>query len=350
MQKVAIPLARIAAHVEGTVLGDAGTLISGAGTLEEAEAGHIVFVERAEMLTAGEQSNASALIVAPGLSSSAKPIVVTEDPRLAFSKVLELFAPKPNAHPGVHPTAVLGRNVTLGERVSIGAHAVIGDNVIIGDDTIIHPLAYIGHDATIGSSTQIAPQVYIGDRVTVGDRTTILAGAVIGCDGFGFLQTRLGHRKIPQIGTVAIGNDVEIGACSTVDRATVSVTRIGDGTKIDDQVHVAHNCVIGRNCLLCGQVGIAGSTRVGDNVVMGGQVGVSDHVTIGDNVVVAGKSGVFGDIDKPGVYSGYPARPHKKQLRTIAMSHRLPDLVEQIKKMEARIAELEQKLAERDER
>lgn len=339
-----IPLGRIAAHVGGQVEGDPDVLISGPSTLEEAQAGHIVFVDRPELLSVGEGSNASALIVSPASRTQSKPIVVTEDPKLAFSKVLELFAPRPRVYPGVHPTAVLGDNVTLGENVSVGANAVVGDNAIIKDGAIVHPLAYIGHEVTIGEGTEICPQAYIGDRVTIGKRTLVLAGAVIGCDGFGFLQTPQGHKKIPQIGTVIIGDDVEIGACTTIDRATISATRIGDGTKIDDQVHVAHNCVVGRNCLLCGQVGIAGSTTLGDNVVMGGQVGVNDHVKIASNTVIAAQSGVMGDIQEPGVYFGSPARPHQKQLRVMALTHRLPELLKQIKDMEARIEELERRL------
>lgn len=341
MGNVSIPLGQIAALIEGELQGDAEVAISGAGTLEAAEAGHIVFVDRPEMLPAGVDSPASALIVPPGAQTSAKPIIVTEDPRLAFSKVLELFAPQPRVYRGVHPAAIVGNHVHIGQNVSIGAYAVVEDNAIIGDNAIIYPLAYIGHDVVIGADTIIYPHVYIGERVSVGSRTIIHSGSAIGCDGFGFLQTSRGHRKIPQIGTVSIGDDVEIGACCTVDRATVGVTRVGNGTKVDDHVHIAHNCEIGEHCLLCGQVGIAGSTKVGNYVVMGGQVGVNDHVTIGDQVIVGAQAGVFGNLTEPGVYSGYPARPHQNQLRVAAATQKLPDLLKKIRELEKRIAELE---------
>lgn len=338
---VSIPLGKLAALVDGIVEGDSSVSILGPGALEAAQEGQIVFVERPELLAVGEESAAAALIVPPDMRTNVKPIIVTEDPRLAFSKILEVFAPEPRVFPGVHPTAVIGKHVTLGPNVSVGAHAVVEDNVILKDGAIIYPLAYVGHEAQIGAGTRIHPHVYIGERVVVGDRTIIHACSAIGCDGFGYLQTRQGHRKIPQIGTVIVGDDVEIGACCTVDRATVSATRIGNNTKVDDQVHIAHNCEIGENCLLCGQVGIAGSTKVGNNVVMGGQVGVNDHVEIGDNIVVGAGAGVFGSLWEPGVYSGYPARPHQSQLRVSAAAQRLPDLIKKLRALEQRIEELE---------
>jgi len=344
VQGQAIHLGTIAALVNGTVEGDAGVVIFGPNSLEEAQPGQIAFIDRPELLPAGHESAASALIVRDSTRVSSKPLIVTEDPRLAFSKVLELFAPQPRVVDGVHPTACVGHNVTLGEGVSIGAHAVVEDGVRLGDGVIVYPLAYVGHDASIGERTILSPHVFIGERTIIGKGSIIHAGAVIGCDGFGYLQTGHGHQKIPQVGTVIIGDGVEIGACATVDRATVAATRIGNGTKVDDHVHVAHNCVIGENCLLCGQVGIAGSTTVGNNVVMGGQVGVNDHVRIGDNVVVGAQAGVMGNIEEPGVYSGYPARPHQGQLRVAAATMRLPEMVKKMRMLEKRLEELERKL------
>jgi UDP-3-O-[3-hydroxymyristoyl] glucosamine N-acyltransferase len=340
---MSMPLGKLASLVDGVVEGDGTVAIHGPGSLDGAGPGEIVFLERLELLPVGEESAASALIVPPEARTAAKPIIVTEDPRLAFSKVLEVFAPEPRVYPGVHPTATIGKHVSIGEDVSIGAHAVIEDNVILKDGAIVYPLAYIGPEATIGSRALIYPHVFIGERVIIGDRTIIHSSAAIGCDGFGFLQTPKGHRKIPQIGSVIIGDDVEIGACSTVDRATVGATRIGNGTKIDDQVHVAHNCELGEHCLLCGQVGIAGSSKVGNNVVMGGRAGVNDHVTIGDNIILAGGAGVFGNLTEPGVYSGYPARPHQNQLRVIAATHKTPDLIKKLRDLERRLEELELK-------
>lgn len=344
---VAIPLSKIAALVEGQVEGDEVT-ITGVNTIDDAAEGQIAFVERADLLPQGEASSAAALIVSPEAKTTSKPIIVTEDPRLAFSKVLELFAPERRVYEGVHPTAVVGSNATIAEGVSIGAHAVIGDNVRLGTGTVVHPLAYIGHDVCIGEHCQIHPQVFVGERVTIGDRCIIHAGAAIGCDGFGYLQQPTGHRKIPQIGTVIIDNDVEIGANCTVDRATIAATIIGAGTKIDDAVHIAHNCVIGKNCLFAGQVGIAGSTEVGDCVVMGGQVGVNDHVRISGNIVVAAQAGVFSDLDEPGIYSGYPARNHRGQMRVLAATQKLPDLTRTIRELQERIEQLEARLSSKE--
>lgn len=342
-------LAELAERVQGELRGDGDVTITGVGHLEEASAGEISFVDGPSLQALCDASQASALIVPPEVEVSDKPFIVTEDPRLAFSKVLELFSPERRPRPGVHATAVLGANVSIGEGASVGAHAYVGDDAIIGDDTIVHPLAYVGPEALIGRSCEIHPQVYIGARAQIGERVIIHAGAAVGADGFGFLQTDQGHRKIPQIGTVIVDDDVEIGANSTVDRATVAATRIGAGTKIDDQVHVAHNVVIGRNCLFCGQVGIAGSTTIGDNVVMGGQAGVNDHTEVCSGAIIGAKAGVIGDIDEEGIYSGYPARPHHEQMRVTAYARRLPGLVERIKELEETVDDLRSRLEERSD-
>ena len=337
-------LSELAERVKGELNGDGDTPITGVGDLQNAQPGDIAFVDGPQLASLVETSNASAMIVPPDLRTDRMPFIVTEDPRLAFSTILELFAPDRRPEPGIHPTAVLGTNVSIAEGVSVGAHSYVGQDVILARDAVVHPLVYVGPEACIGEGSEIHPQAYIGPRVKIGRKVTIHAGAAVGADGFGYLQTEQGHRKIPQIGTVIIDDEVEIGANSTVDRATVGATRIGAGTKIDDQVHVAHNVIMGRNCLLCGQVGIAGSTKIGDNVVMGGQAGVNDHVEVGNNVAVAAKAAVFGNLARPGIYSGYPARPHHEQLRVIAHTRRLPDLTERVKQLEQIVERLEREL------
>ena len=342
-------LAELAERIEGELRGDGEVTITGVGHLGEAGEGEITFADGPSVQSLADQSRASALIVSPEVEVKHRPFIVTEDPRLAFSKVLELFAPDRRPSAGVHPSAVIGQNVSLGENVSVGANAYVGDDAIIGDNTVIYPLAYVGPQSLMGADCQIHPQVFIGPRVQLGDRVIVHAGASVGADGFGYLQTERGHSKIPQIGTVIVEDDVEIGANSTIDRATVSATRIGAGTKIDDQVHVAHNVILGRNCLLCGQVGIAGSTTIGDNVVMGGQAGVNDHVEIASNVIVAARASVFGNLDEEGIYSGYPAGPHQQQLRAIAHMRRLPRLMDRIKELEQTVADLKAQLKGSDE-
>lgn len=346
---VRLRLAEIARLISGEVIGDADITITGVAALDEASEGDLAFVEKVDLLPLGEKSKAAALIAPREVRTARKPLIVTEDPKLAFSKVLELFAPGPSIPIGVHPTAVLGKGVHLGEDVAIGPYVVIEDGVRVGDRVVLYPFVFIGREADVGADTLIYPHVFIGERVTIGQRCIIHAGAAVGADGFGYLHGEEGHRKIPQIGTVVIEDDVEIGANSTVDRATISATRIGSGTKIDDQVHIAHNCVIGRNCVLCGQVGIAGSTTIGDNVILGGQAGVSDHCRVASNITIAAQAGVFGDLTEPGVYSGYPARPHGQQLRIMAMVQKLPELVERVKELAGEIEKLSQRLGQKSE-
>jgi UDP-3-O-[3-hydroxymyristoyl] glucosamine N-acyltransferase len=346
MAEITYRLGELAEEIEGMLRGDGAIAITGVAHLDDAQPGEIAFVDGAEYLPMCEESEATALIVPPDLEIGDRPFIVTEDPRLAFSKVLALFARDRKPQSGVHPTAVIEENVSLGADVSIGAQCYIGHGTIIGDRTVIHPLAFISHEVSVGEDCVILPQTYLGPRTQVGSRVHILAGAVVGADGFGFLTTDEGHEKIPQIGNVIIDDDVEIGANTTVDRATVNATRIGAGTKIDDSVHVAHNVVVGQNCLLCGQVGIAGSTRIGDSVIMGGQVGVKDHVSIGDKVILGAQAGVISDIDEPGIYSGYPARKHGEQMRILALTRKLPEMVKRMKGLERTVAELEARLAE----
>jgi UDP-3-O-[3-hydroxymyristoyl] glucosamine N-acyltransferase len=334
-----IPLADIAAIVNGNLTGDGRTLIVGVGSLDSVREGEITFIDNPERLPQADTTPAAALIAPANAPRGRKPMILTEDPRLAFSKVLEIFAPKPNVFPGVHPLAVLGDNVRLGEGVSVGAHAYVGDNAVLGDRVIVYPTAYVGDNVTLGADTIICPQAYVGDRCAFGERVVIHPGASVGGDGFGYAQEGGKHRKIPQIGTVILGDDVEIGANSTVDRATLGATKIGRGTKVDDHVHIAHNVVVGEDCLLCGQVGISGSATVGDRVIMAGQVGVNDHITIGSDIIIGGQAGVFSDLPEPGYYSGYPAKPHNHSLRVLAATQKLPEMARRIRALERLLEE-----------
>ena len=336
-----IPLADIAAMVDGRLTGDGRTLIFGVGSLETAREGEITFIDKPELLSVADVSPAAALIAPTNAPRGRKPMILTEDPRLAFSKVLEIFAPKPNVYPGVHPRAVVGENVRMSDNVSIGAHAYVGDGTTLDAGVIVYPNAYVGDNVTLGAGTIICPQAYVGDRCVLGKGVVVQPGASIGGDGFGYVQEGGKHRKIPQIGVVIVGDDVEIGANSTVDRATLGATKIGRGTKIDDHVHIAHNVVIGEDCLLCGQVGISGSATVGDRVIMAGQVGVNDHITIGSDIIIGGQAGVFSDLPEPGYYSGYPAKPHNHSLRVLAATQKLPEMAKRLKAVERLLEELQ---------
>jgi UDP-3-O-[3-hydroxymyristoyl] glucosamine N-acyltransferase len=335
----AYQLSELAELVDGTLEGDDTIEITGAGTLEHARHGEIAFVESAELLPRGEDSQASALIVPHDITACRKPLIRAANPRFAFGKVLAAFSERTRPEPGVHPSAVVGQNVHLGDRVSVGALAVVSDGVIIGDGTAIHAQAYIGEHARIGRHCEVFPQAVLYDRVEIGDRVVIHASSVIGADGFGYTPEDGRHVRMPQIGNVIIEDDVEIGANTCIDRATIAATRIGAGTKIDNLVHIAHNCVIGKHCLLCAQVGISGSTTVGDSVIMGGQVGVNDHVSIGEGAVFGGQSGVISDVEPGQFYSGYPARPHAQAMRMYAAMRRLPQLEKRVRQLEQLLRE-----------
>jgi UDP-3-O-[3-hydroxymyristoyl] glucosamine N-acyltransferase len=330
-------LGELATVAEGTLEGDAGILISGAAGIHEVGAGEITFLEKPSLLPVGESSAAAALIIPETAPACAKPAIRTADPRFAFSKVLRLFASSRPVPVGIHPTAVIGRNVSLGKDVAIHALCFVDDDAVIEDGVVLHPQVYIGAGTRIGAGTVIYPRVTVHHDVTIGANVVIHSGAVIGSDGFGFVQNGGRHHKMPQVGTVQIGDDVEIGANVTIDRATMAVTRIGRGTKIDNLVHIAHNANIGDNCILCGQVGLCGSVTIGDGAKLGGQVGVGEHLTIGPEALIGAQAGVICDVPAKQFYSGYPARPHAEQMRLIAASGKLPDLLKRVRRIERHI-------------
>jgi UDP-3-O-[3-hydroxymyristoyl] glucosamine N-acyltransferase len=314
--------------------GDGAVVITGVAALEKADRGDLVFCAKPKFMAHLETTSASAAILPPGDKFDRIPVLRADDPHLAFVRATEIFHPPSRTEPGIHPTAVIGAHVFLGERTSIGALAYVGDGAVIGDDTVIYPQVHIGQEVQTGQQCAIFPQVVLYDRVELGDRVIIHGGAVIGADGFGYNPVDGQHEKMPQIGNVIVGDDVEIGANSCIDRATITSTRIGRGTKIDNLVHIAHNCQIGEDCLICGQVGISGSTIVGNRVIMGGQVGVNDHIHIGDGAVFGGQAGVISDVEPGQFYSGYPARPHAQAMRVYAAMRKLPSLERRVRQLE----------------
>ncbi len=335
-------LEELAVLVGGQVVGDPATRISGATDIGDAREGDIVFAESPKHLEQALQSAASAVIALPDTENSAKPLIRTANPRLAFARVLEALNPRPEHQPGIHPTASIGANLQAGDGVTIGFNAYVGNDVVLGDDVWIQPLVYIGDNVRIGSGSVIHPSVVILGNVTIGENVTVHPGTVIGADGFGYTPIGKQHFKIPQVGTVIIGDDVEIGANVTIDRARTGRTVIGNGTKIDNLVHIAHNVTIGENCIIVAQVGISGSVAIGDQVVFGGQSGTKDHVTIGDGSMVCARSGIIGDLPPGSFVSGYPAGPHKEQMRVQAAILRLPELMKTIRSLERRIEALEE--------
>jgi len=338
-------LGEIAKLIEGEVVGDAGTIITGVAGIKEAREGDITFLANPKYFSLVDKTRAAAIITSRDIENVPKPIVRTENPSLAFTKIIASFAPNEVTHPkGIHKTAILGKNVSLGKLVAIGPYVVMEDNVSIGDNSVIYAGSFIGHHTKIGSDTLIYPNVSIRERISIGNRVIIHSGTVIGSDGFGFVTVKGSHSKIPQIGTVEIADDVEIGANVTVDRARFDKTVIGRGTKIDNLVQIAHNVIIGENSIIVSQAGISGSTEIGNNVTIAGQAGLVGHITIGDNAILAAQAGITKSVPADTMVSGYPAREHRKAIEVNACVQNLPRLYKEIKELKKKIEELESKL------
>lgn len=338
-------LREIADFLGGELVGDPKTLISGISGIKEAREGEITFLANPRYLSLMKETRASAVITSKEIKEASRPIIRTENPSLAFAKLISLLAPCEIKHPkGIHPTAILAKSLSLGRDVAVGPYAVIEDGVSIGDRTIIYSGCYIGSQSKIGAESIIYPNVSIRERVSIGSRVIIHGGTVIGSDGFGFATIEGLHHKIPQIGTVEIHDDVEIGANVTIDRARFEKTVIGRGTKIDNLVQIAHNVVIGENCIVVAQAGISGSTVLGNNVVLAGQVGLVGHINIGDNAVIMAQSGVSKSVPPGTLMWGFPAKPANIAKRVNACVQNLPKLYETIKEMKKKIEELEKRI------
>lgn len=337
-------LKEIAKLIDGTIIGDEEINITGISGIKEAKKGDITFIANSKYMSLMDATNASAIITSSDVDSGPKTIIKTDNPSLAFSRLVSLLAPNEDKHPeGIHSTAIVGNNVKLGKNVAIQAYVVVEDYAEIDDNTVLYSGVYLGHHAKIGKNCIIYPSVSIRERVTIGDRVIIHSGSVIGSDGFGFATVKGVHHKIPQIGTVAIEDDVEIGANVTIDRARFDKTVVGRGTKIDNLVQIAHNVIIGENSIVVAQAGISGSTVIGKEVILAGQSGVVGHVNIGDGAIVAAQAGVTKSVPPNTKVSGYPAKPHSIAKRVNACVQRLPEMMKTIKELQNRIEELEKR-------
>lgn len=334
-------LKELAEVVGGEVVGRGEVLIKGVAPLESAVKGDITFIASSKYAEQVKTTAASAVIVPPEIAVEGKNLIVCKNPQLAFAKVLTIFTSRHYKAKGIDKRAFIGRNPKLGKDVTVYPFAYIGDNAEIGDRTVIYPGAHVGNGCRLGEEVVIYPNATIMDGCIIGNRVIIHPGAVIGSDGFGFARDGKKHYKIPQIGVVQIDDDVEIGANTTIDRASFGKTWIKRGTKIDNLVQVAHNVVIGEDCILVAQSGIAGSSKLGSNVILGGQAAVVDHVTLGNNVMVGGQSGVTSDVQDNKVVSGTPAIPHRDWLKASLTFSHLPEMKKTIKRLEEKIAELE---------
>jgi len=334
---VNITLAELAALTGGLLEnGSPDFSVSGVAAVTEATAAQVTFFGNARYLPALKQSQAAAAFVPLDFSEQIAPALIkVPNPSLAFAQALEKFAPPPIAYPpGIHPTAVIGPDVTLGEAVSIQPYAVIERGVAIGAGSVIGAHVFIGQESTLGPACHIHPHVTIRERTLIGSRVIIHSGAVLGSDGFGYEFSAGRHVKIPQTGSVQIDDDVEIGANVTIDRARFGRTWIQEGTKIDNLVQIAHNVVIGRHSIIVSQTGISGSSKLGQYVTLAGQVGLSGHIEIGDRAVVGAQSGVSKNIPAGEIWFGYPAAPMREYKERLAYLNRLDKLNARVRKLE----------------
>src|SRR5262245_19397252 len=303
-------LADLAQVLAGEVVGDATVAIRGVAGIREAQPADITFLANARYESYLLETRASAVICSREPRTSTVPLLVVDNPYLAFQRIVRLFRPELHRpEPGIHPTAVVAADAVLGEGVSIGPHCVIESRAELGRNVVLMPGCYVGESARIGDDTVFYPGVVLREECDVGRRCLIHPNAVIGADGFGFAFDAGRYQKIPQVGNVVVGDDVEIGANATIDRATTDSTRIGDGTKIDNLVQIGHNVVIGKHGIVVAQVGISGSTELEDYVTIGGQAGLVGHIRVGRGAQIGAQSGVSKSVPDGAVVFGYPAMP-----------------------------------------
>ncbi len=332
----------IAALVGGVVVGDGGARITGLNGIREASESELTFLGNPQYKPFLDTTQAVAVLVPHDCEPGKKTVIQVSNPYQAFAMVLKEFENELIRHPyGIHPSAVVGEHVRLGDHVNLDAHTRIADGATIGNNVVLYAGVYVGRDAVIGDDTVIYPNSVVRERVIVGARCVIHNNVSLGADGFGFSAVNGRRVKIPQVGTVLIGDDVEIGANSAIDRATAGETIIGDGTKIDNLVQIGHNVRIGKHCTISGSTGIAGSAVIGDRVTIGGKVAINGHIEIGDDVVVAGWSAISHSIESGRVVSGYPPFDHAEARRILVSQRRVPDALRRIRQLEQRLQQLE---------
>ncbi|GHT25698.1 UDP-3-O-acylglucosamine N-acyltransferase [Planctomycetales bacterium] len=338
-------LSELASFIGGNLIGNADVLISGVAPIQSATESDITFLEKAERTVILKDCKAGCVIIPTGAKLCPEienfPVIQVENVLESFKQIVLLFSPQrdENVH-GIGSNAVISPSAVFGENAAVGHCAVIEDEVQIGDNVVIHSGVQIKAGSKIGSGTVIFSNAVLYRNTQVGERCVIHSNSVIGAFGFGYDSSSGQHKLSPQLGNVVIGNDVEIGSCSTVDRATYGSTIIGDGTKIDNLVMIGHNCKLGRYNLICAHTGIAGSTTTGDYVVMAGRVGVKDHVHIGSGAVLGAMSGILASVPENARLVGIPATPEKEQMRIQVALHRLPELQKEFKKMSQEIESL----------
>lgn len=325
-----IQIQQLAEMVDGVVVGDASLACSGANPPDVAVKNDITMLDDPSRAAAIESTEAIAIVTSAEIKNSRLVQIVVEDPHAAFSTIVAHFRPPTSVHipgVGIDSSAKIAASASVHPSATISAGSVIGDRTTIMPGVVVMPHCKIGDDCVVH------PGVVLYEYTELGDRVVLHSGTVIGANGFGYRQHQGQHVPTAQLGYVCIESDVEVGACVTIDRGTYGATRIGQGTKIDNQVQIAHNCRIGKHNLLCSQVGIAGSCTTGDYVIMAGQVGVADHITIGDNAIMGAKAGIMHDCDAGVIYLGSPAMPQRDQMQIFAMQRKLPEFRKELKSL-----------------
>lgn len=334
---------QVADLVGGRMDGDAGVELSGIAPIQQADPGSLGLLADRRYLKFLPDTGAGTLLVSEALSEEAgdhPSRVVVADAHVALAGLLEVFYPSYQIPPGIHPTAVIAASATLGEEVTVGPYAVVEDDVVVGDRVRILTHVCVGRGCRIGDDSVLHPQVVLYPGSEVGRRVILHAGARIGVDGFGYVFVDGAHRKIPQVGGCVIEDDVEIGANTCLDRGSIGETRVGQGTKLDNLVQIAHNVQMGPLCLAAAMVGISGSTRIGKGVMFAGKSGAAGHVEIGDGAQVTATAAVISDVPPGEVVSGFPARPHAAFKRAHGYTYRLRDLFKRVKELEKTLGDL----------
>lgn len=343
---------KIAALLEGDIIGDENVEISGVAKIEEAKAGMLSFVANAKYEKFIESTAASAVLVSKNFDHSKyshlpPAIIKLDDPYSSFVVAIGSLLPqKMNIEPGIHPSAVIHSTAVIGKNCSVGAYVVIGERCVVGDNVQIHPHVVIGRDVSIGNDCLLYPHVVIREECTLGRRVILQPGVIIGGDGFGFAPKKdKSYQKIPQLGIVVLDDDVEIQANTCVDRATLGETRIKRGTKLDNLIQIAHNVMVGEDTVIAGAAGIAGSTKIGNRNLIGGNVAITGHISTADDVKIGGHSGVTKDLDVQGeTYMGYPAKDARRWRRMEGASRQLPEVLVELRDLQKKVHELEEEL------
>lgn len=344
----ALRLGDLAARFGGRVIGDPDVRVGAVASLERAGGGELAFLTNPRYRRAAQATAAGAVLVPEGTELPGKTLLEVAEPYVVLAGILDLLHPVVRPAASISPDARLGRDVRLGEGVHLAPFAVIGDGASIGDRAVVGAGTVVGPGCVVGADTVLHPRVVLYPGSVVGARCIVHAGVVLGADGFGFATSKGIHHKVPQVGRAVIGDDVEIGANSAVDRGAIEDTVVGAGTKIDDLVMVAHGVTLGQGCLLAAQSGIAGSTRVGAFGIFAGQSGAAGHLEIGDKTVVAAKTAVFADVPAGSFVAGIPAVDHREWKRAQAALRKLPELVAELRELRERLAALEKDSGEGD--